>query len=179
MRRHHPRLPGSLVAGLLLALAAAWPALAAGQPADRAQTVEALYTLTQFTSWTGPLSLTGEVAVCVLGRDPFRGALNALAGRATRGRRIVVRRYVDPASARGCHVVYVSNSGRAHLAEWLPVLSRAGALTVSDLPRFTRSGGMVGLLQTNGHVGLEVNLGAVRGAGLRLSSRVLRLARIV
>ena len=90
----------------------------------------------------------------------------------------------DTLFAMGCGRLFEGTAEQMHanlqrLATLLPPLSRAGALTVSDLPRFTRSGGMVGFVPADGHVGLEVNLPAVRRGGVRLSSRVLRLARIV
>jgi hypothetical protein len=180
MRTHPPRRPGAYVLwGLALLTAVAPPSLAAQPAPGRARTAEVLLTLTQYTTWQGALSLSDEVAVCVLGDDPFGAALDLLTGRVSRGRRVVVRRFLEATSARGCHVVFVSASGRGRLADVLPVLHGAGALTVSDAPGFARRGGMVRLYADGPRVGLEVNLDALRRGRVRLSSRVLRLARVV
>ena len=143
------------------------------------QTAQALYSLAQFTSWRGPLSLSDEVAVCTLGRDPLGRALDGIAGRPAGGRRVIVRRFTDAASTRGCHVVFVGNTERSRLTRILRDLQGSGALTVGDAPEFARRGGMVRLMAEDGRVGLEVNQAALRDGGVRLSSRVLRLARLI
>lgn len=153
---------------------------ATGQPVRAGREVaQALYTLSQFTSWSGPLSLSEEVAVCVLGRETLGAGLDALAGRPSGGRRIVVRRFREVASARGCHVVFVGRSERVRLPEVLRELHGAGALTVGAFPDFARRGGMVRLIVEGERVGLEVNRAALGEGNVRLSSRVLRLARLL
>jgi hypothetical protein len=180
MPSHFLRRLGVLaLRGAALLLAGASPATM-GQPVLQPErTAEVLLTLTQYTTWQSALSLTDEVAVCVLGDDPFGGALDALEGRVSRGRRVVVRRFVEARFALGCHVVYVSASERDRLPEVLRTLHRAGALTVGVLPRFAHRGGMVRLFAAGRGVGLEVSLDALRRGRVRLSSRVLRLARVV
>jgi len=53
------------------------------------------------------------------------------------------------------------------------------ALTVSDLDKFTSLGGCVGLHKEDKRIHFEVNLTALDTAGLKLSSKLLKLARIV
>ncbi len=164
--------------------AVAWLSLVApcatGQPLSAsAEVARALYTLSQFASWSGPLSLSEEVAVCVLGRETLGAALDELEGRPSGGRRIVVRRFREVASARGCHVVFVGRSERIRLPEVLRELHGAGALTVGAFPDFARRGGMVRLILEEERVGLEVNRSALGAGNVRLSSRVLRLARLL
>jgi hypothetical protein len=52
-------------------------------------------------------------------------------------------------------------------------------LTVSDQPGFAGRGVMVNLVYQDGHVVIEVNHAAIQEANLRISSQVLKLARIV
>jgi hypothetical protein len=50
---------------------------------------------------------------------------------------------------------------------------------VSDIEEFAASGGMLGLTIRERRIAFDANEDAVREAGLRVSSQVLRLARTV
>jgi hypothetical protein len=52
-------------------------------------------------------------------------------------------------------------------------------LTVSELPGFAESGGMIELYQMDDRIRFKVNLQSIREAGLELSSSLLKLAVIV
>jgi len=52
-------------------------------------------------------------------------------------------------------------------------------LTVSDGERLAEQGAMINLRLRGQKVGFDINLAAVDGAGLKLSSQLLKLARIV
>ena len=184
------RLPHRLLTTLLLlvlAPAVAAPVRASAVPRavpqdelqDEARMVEALFSLIQFTSWRGPLSLTDRVTVCTVGEDPLGRVLDNIAGRSTRGRPIAVRRFSDPASARGCHVVFVGPTMRRSMGSVLRRLRGSGALTVGAFPDFARRGGMVRLTEGADRVGLEVNRDALAREGVRLSSRVLQIAHLI
>jgi hypothetical protein len=51
-------------------------------------------------------------------------------------------------------------------------------LTISDLPGFAEHGGAVGML-SDARIGLVVNPNTLRAAGLQVSSKLLRLSRLV
>lgn len=57
--------------------------------------------------------------------------------------------------------------------------AKAGALTVGDVDGFVERGGMIELDTVGQRIGLRVNPEAVEGAGLQISSHLLKLARIV
>jgi hypothetical protein len=53
-------------------------------------------------------------------------------------------------------------------------------LTVSDLDHFAENGGMIGLVTTDDNrIRFDINQTAVERAGLKASSQLLQLARIV
>jgi hypothetical protein len=177
MRLFHPLL--ALLALLVLARPAPAQARALPPDQDEARTVEALFSLIQFTSWRGSLSLSDRVTVCTIGQDPLGRVLDNIAGRSTRGRPIAVRRFADPRSARGCHVVFVGPSFRRSFPAVVRQLRGSGALTVGAFPEFARRGGMVRLTEGADRVDLEVNREALAREGVRLSSRVLRIATLI
>ena len=55
----------------------------------------------------------------------------------------------------------------------------APVLTVGDGDGFARGGGMIGLFVEDGRMRFAINPNAAQRAGLRLSSQLLKLARIV
>ena len=78
-----------------------------------------------------------------------------------------------------CQLLFVSYSERRNLAAILDSAGRRRVLTVSDIDRFAASGGMIGFVESEGRIRMEVNLEAVRNADLRISSQLLKLTRIV
>ena len=65
------------------------------------------------------------------------------------------------------------------LEETLRVLGRANILTVSDIEEFAERGGMIGFRIEEKRVRFSVNTEAADRAGLQISSRLLKLARLV
>jgi hypothetical protein len=62
------------------------------------------------------------------------------------------------------------------LKEILTSLGTASVLTVSDLPKFTQSGGMVQFVLEGDRVRFEVNAAIAERAGLTLGSELLKVA---
>jgi hypothetical protein len=65
------------------------------------------------------------------------------------------------------------------LREILSGLRGRSILTVGDSKNFAAQGGMIGLLVENEGVRFEVNLGAANEAHLKISSKLLSLAKVV
>lgn len=117
--------------------------------------------------------------VCVLGDDALLAQLKGLSGRPVRGRPLEVFSGPEAGPPPSCHLLVIGRSEAARLPEILRTVSGAGVLTVSDIPRFSRSGGMIGFLTEGGRVKIEVNPGAAAAAGLRMSAKLLEVARVV
>jgi len=167
-----------------------------GAPALRAETVDAdmakrvkaayLFQFTRFVQWPEG-SFPDEqspIVIGVLGRDPFGRTLDStVADEKVRGRGIEVRRLGQGEefyeSVRGCHVLFVSDSLGPELDPMLEAWHDSSMLTVSDIDGFAVRGGIVELAPEQGRIIFKVNRIAAERAGLKLSARLLRLARIV
>lgn len=179
------RLLGRALVGLAV-LAASGPRLL-GQdngPAALEYQIKAafLFNFAKFVEW--PPGKLGEprsrFAVCVLGKDPFGSVLDqALQGKTIDGRPVFVRRSASVSDCKDCHIVFISSSERERLAEVLQVLANASALTVSEMPRFAERGGMINFTTDDNKVRLEINAGSAASAGIRISSKLLNLAKVV
>jgi hypothetical protein len=170
------------------ALFAALPVISLGDAA-RAQPVVPkdyevkavyLYNFGRFITWPRSIDTNDVFTVCVLGRDPFGRALDTtLAGEQIGGRALAARRLTRPQDAAGCRILFVSESEESQLERIFDRIDRAGILTVSDMPRFVARGGMIQFIAQGSKIRFEVNLAAAEGAGLMLSSELLRVAAAV
>ena len=141
-----------------------------------------LFNFGRFVEWPSSASAPrGQpFAVCVLGQDPFGPALDAaLAGEIIDRAPVVAKRIPKPEHAVNCRVLFISSSEESQMRDVLAALDKTSVLTVSDMPQFTKRGGMVQFLLDGNRVRFEVNLVATQRVGLNLSSDLLKLAMAV
>lgn len=134
-----------------------------------------LYNFGKFVRWQTPAA--GETFdICVLGKDPFHGALSStVAGERVDGKSIVARDISTVESSR-CQILFISTSEESRLKAVLTAARRTNTLTVSDMPGFAEHGGMIGLVNVEGKIRFEVNVAAVNDAGINVSSQLLKVA---
>lgn len=168
-----------LLLGLLLACAAG------SAPAQRAGEYEVkaafLTNFAKYVEWPARAfdSPTAPLRVCVLGENPFGSVLEAFVAAERKTPRPLRFEEVESAeAAAACHIVYL---GR-RLPELRRDLARLGdrpVLTVGEGEAFAEEGGIIAFRLERGRVRLTVNLATAQRAGLKISSRLLRLARVL
>ena len=115
--------------------------------------------------------------ICVVGQDHFGAALNnTLADETIAGKKVAVKRIQMPQEAENCQILFISGSEENQLKQILTVLKGSSVLTVSDMPQFSRQGGMVQFILDGSRVRFEINLASAQRAGLTFSSELLKLA---
>ena len=133
-----------------------------------------LYNFVKFIDWPGQPA--GPLNICVAGRNPFGTVLDdLLANETINGRPVRSRVILEPDAA--CQVVFVPNGAAA--SAYLRAARGAPVLTVGEESDFIGLGGMISLYLDNANVRFSINPGAADRAKLRISSRLLALARIV
>jgi hypothetical protein len=166
-------------AWVLLALVLAGPL--AAQP-SREYDLKAvfLFNFVTFVDWPkDAVSAQAPFVIGVLGEDPFGKALDeVIAGEKFRQSPLQARRCHTLEEARQCHILFISASEAANLPAILAELRGKPVLTVADTPRFTEAGGMIGF-STDSRVQLHINPAAARRSGLAISSKLLRMAKVV
>jgi YfiR/HmsC-like len=138
-----------------------------------------LYNFAKFVEWPDQNSVdkNSPFEICVLGVDPFQGALDAaVAGESIDGKRVVPKRISKPQDVNSCRILFISSSEEQHLRDILTTLDKTRVLTVSDIPHFSELGGMIGFVLEGNRVRFDVNLSSAREAGLVLSSQLLKVA---
>jgi YfiR/HmsC-like len=115
--------------------------------------------------------------VCVLGKDPFGPLLDAaLKGEAIGNQPMAAKRLPGPEDTAGCRILFLSSSTDNQLNATLAALGNSSVLTVSDIPEFTKRGGMIQFVLDGNRVRFEINIAAAQRAKLSLSSQLLKLA---
>ena len=172
---------GAFIMLLLLGLLLTAPYSSLAEEASREYTIKAayVYRIAQFVEWPENGSAATPLGVCILGKDPFGSAIDYIEQKSARGRGFSLNRLASSESLGGCHMLFISASESERLESILDDLEGRSVLTVSDAAEFARCGGMVGLVNRQGKVGLEINRGAAEAAGLQISAKLLELSRIV
>jgi hypothetical protein len=140
-----------------------------------------LFNFTKFVEWP-PSAFTDEhslLKICVLGENPFGKTLRSLTDDEVGGRRLSLVHPESLNNLESCHVLYVSRSERERLGPVLAALRNAPVLTVGDTPGFIDQGGMINFILEGSKVRFDVNQEAAERAGLKISSRLLALAKHV
>lgn len=172
-----------LAAVALVAWSAGWPAAryAAGQDtAELPIRAAFVYNFTKFIEWPKGALPADQFRICVVGDARFARALDELiAGETLQGRPLVRIEPSTPEAARGCQILYVGRQQGERGDRMLEAVRQLPVLTVGDPPRFLQEGGAVRFLVEQNRVRFDVNLQAVKRAGLNMDSKLLRVARRV
>lgn len=128
---------------------------------------EALLNFTRFIEW--PPERAGLLRICLAGSDPFGPQLDAMANRSVaRARAIRIERQVDQYTT--CQMVFVPSGN--------PLPAPAyGVLVVAEDADALSQGAAIVVGQEGARVVFDINPQAAGRAGLRISYKLLRLAR--
>lgn len=197
-----PRVVGGCPFRILLvlvwcaaAVGASLPAIAGAVDSERAAHVKAAFVLNfaRYTDWpAAAFAGTGDpVVICIVGNATVAEAVeNTVADQRIDGRRIAARR-LGPAdavrhdtagfaaAAAGCQVLYFADPASAPLAARLADFGLDYVLTIGDGHGLAEAGVMLALLIDADRIVFAANPVAIRDSRVRVSSKVLQLARIV
>ena len=139
-----------------------------------------IYKLTRFVEWPRENRTGGSFGICILGRDDFGSALDALESRKVDGLPIRIRRLVQSdAVDSSCQILFVSESKRPLLPRILASLKGRPILTIGDLDGFAEKGGMIEFVRGRQRIGFRINLQQADRAGLKIAAPLLELSTIV
>lgn len=156
----------------------------AAQAADVNQAkANLLWNIAKFVEWPGFKAQTDKdipLVFTILGEDELAVELaGVLSSKTVNGHPVFVRFARRPQDAKGSQILYVAASELGRMTDVLAVVDTAAVLTVSDAPGFAAHGGMVGFMSEGERVRFEVNLSQAEKTGLKLSAKLLALARLV
>ena len=141
-----------------------------------------LLSFAKFVEWPPDAFPTASAPLTfgVVGDDFVGHTLYGLVhGKTIKGRPLQVYRLKNGDDLTRIHMLFIGESDGSRTADVMKRLSGWTVLTVSDLKGFCELGGMIRLFVEDNDVRFEVNLDAAERAHLKVSSRVLTLAKTV
>lgn len=184
-KRRHWR--GYWLAAMIVSLPVS-PARAGGADSARVDRVKAAFVLNiaRFVTWPQEVfaDQPGQLRLCYYRDNPLAPAIRTLKGKKVGGRRVVITRVPSLTASDACHILLIAPSefdtyaSEAVHSPARPLLTIAD-LTASDASAIGRRHVLVTLVRNNTRIGFEINLARVREVGLRMSSKLLKLAKIV
>ena len=140
-----------------------------------------LFNFLKFTEWTEVkfLGLGDTIRITILGEDPFGDAFESLEGRTIKGKILQITQISSIQNLEPCHLLYISNSEKDYLEQVFKFVDNSKMLTVGETELFTQLGGIIGFLIEDNTVQFVINLSAADRAGIKFSSQLLQIARII
>ena len=141
--------------------------------------VKAAYLLNfaRFVEWPAETTpSTGPLTICIADVNPFGPALsNMIVGETAGGRPLATR--VVRGDIASCHIVFIPR--QVATGAYIRARDTDPILTVGETPAFIQQGGIVNFVREDGRVRFEINPDAATARGLRISARLLQLARVI
>ena len=178
------RAKPSLLALLLLA-ACGTPPIEGGQSSAASEyTVKAafLFHFAQFVEWPAEAfaDANSPLTYCTIGEDAFRGALEeSVNGKSIGNRRLQVKHVKELEQIAGCQVLFIAAGEKKRHGEELAMASKRPVLTVGETDGFATEGGIIGFFREQNKIRFEINLDAAGKAQLKISAKLLSLAKTV
>lgn len=166
---------------LVIAVAACGGASAFAQgPMEHDVKAAFLYNFTKFIEWPSLPPGDEPFRICVVGDAAFAQAVDRIIdGESIQGHRLARLDPQTPADARGCGILYVGTGEADRGLRLAAALRQSPVLVVGDGAPFVSQGGAIAFVREKNRVRFDINTAATDRAGLKVSSKLLRVARNV
>lgn len=140
-----------------------------------------LFNFLKFAEWPPTvLPANAPLRIDIAGDEPtYRLVADELEGKVVNDRPIVVHRSNGDERATPPHLLFITRSADPSAVQRASRLAAAPVLTVGESPDFARRHGILNFVLVDDAVRFEINLAAAEKAGLRISSRISKLAILV
>ena len=189
--------PSFKIIALLTVLLA--PAVVSAEHTDqhRINKVKAAFVLNiaRFVTWPAEVFDDGRVdagrgyiLLCYYRSNPFPGGLESITGKTVAGRRLAVKKIDRLSAAESCQLLLISQPELENFTKevvpgrmkaLLTIVDRTNEDTDSSASTDGSKGVMVSLVRKGSRIGFDIDFSMSRDAGLKISSQLLKHARIV
>ncbi len=141
-----------------------------------------LFNFARFVEWPSSAFTTPQspFLICVLGTDPFGSTLDdALLRHSIQGHPTALLRAKHVSDINSCQILFVPSSESHRLPEITVKLRGQCVLVIGENENFAASGGVIQFSLEENRIRFLINTDAADRSGLKFSSKLLALARIV
>ncbi len=155
------------------------------------------YNFIKFVDWPAVAFDGNQITVGIIGKGPPPCSFDTLKGRKAKNKVVSVRQFPSfekflksgkagekaineqMESIKKCHLLFICSSESNYVKDILSRLRYTNILTVSETENFLQEGGIINFIVEDKKVRFEINLDASNEANLKISSRLLQIARKV
>jgi hypothetical protein len=167
-----------------------------------------IYNFIKFVDWPEPAAAEADqktdndnrqIIIGIIGRDPFGLAFEAVTKKKIHDKQVILKqfdgfaensteykadgktryRYKDADALKACQVLFVCPSESRYFEEIIDIVKDNCVLTIGETKDFLETGGIIEFTTEQKKVKFEINLIAAEQAKLKISSKLLRLAKRV
>ena len=176
------RIAVAALTAVVSAAGARWVSAQANPSSEYQVKAAFLFHFAQFVDWPSEVfkDASTPLTYCTAGGDPFRGALDAsLNGKVIDGRPVRVLHFREAQQIQGCQILFIGIAEKKFISATLSKLRGTPVLSVGESDNFAQEGGMIGFFLEDNKVRFEINVDAAAHAKLKISARLLALAKTV
>jgi len=116
----------------------------------------------------------------ILGKDEIISSFQQMAEKKLVGNLpIQIRHYESLQDVKYCHILFIAESEKNQLDSILNKVAKRNILTIGDTAGFCKRGVMINFFIQNDMIKFEMNPAKMESSGLKASSQLLKLARII
>jgi len=139
---------------------------------------EYLYNFTKFIEWPEPAAPDEPFRLCVVNDDELRRAIEkTIEGESANGRLLLSLVPRTPQEAASCQVLFINRSDPDRAAKFIAATVDLPILTVGDAPQPPSLATDIEFVFEAQRLRFDVNLTGAERRGLKISSKLLRVAR--
>jgi hypothetical protein len=139
-----------------------------------------VYNFAKFIDWPKNVfpAKSDPIIIGIVGDDSFGLLLEKVVkDKAIQEHTLQVRLLKWSADFRTCHIIYIGSSEQKRFRQIIESLRESPVLTITETDEKSQAKGILNLFVDGGKVQFEVNIAEAEKARLRISSKLLRLAR--
>lgn len=140
-----------------------------------------IYNFTKFIEWPVESVPADKktITIGIVGSDPFGDAIKNVEGKSVKDRTIVIKRFANAKSIEACDLLFVPAGEKDALASITKDVKVKNALIVGEHNGAATRGAIIGFYVEDKKLRFEINADAASASGFKVSSQLLKLAKIV
>lgn len=149
-------------------------------PGDREYQIKLAF-LTNFisyTQWPESLQKSSEFSFCSSSQRFIDLAQPQISSKPIEEREVALK-VVEPSGEWQCDLLFILAEDGDKWADYLAEVQPEGVLIVGEQRGFARQAGIINFFLAGNNVRFEINLDTLEESGLKISSRLLRLAKLI
>lgn len=137
-----------------------------------------IYKFLNYIEWPEK-DLSDKFTICTIGNSEMNKFIDIIEQKEHKGMKIDVIKKAPENDLKKCRIIFFGDAEKKLHEKALNLSAENAILTISSKKDFIESGGMINFIFTDNRVSFEINYKKADLSGLKISSKLLRLAKKV